>query len=797
MLKKTILSILVTLSAVLGCHAAGQWITYPLANKAYTQLVESPTRLYFVTANTLYHYDKNTQETYHYSIGNKLTGSLVQGIAYNPERKYLLVYYNDANMDVIFEDGRVVNLPEIKQVTSDNIPSIKTLNLVPGYICIATNFGYVIYDDATLTVRESRNLPGRDIRAVSVSKGYIVIQDGYIMRFAPMNAPRQNFEGFDYLSIDANRYQAIGDWFYWRENDNRVRGAVIDWKSGQRPAEIVDVASNFKTANWFVPSRSGYSLSTADGLNLFDATGAKTDRLNLGTDLNQGISSSWLGKSVVWSAGKQGVGSYDMTSGTPVAIDAPFHPQGAICMKVAFINQSLDGQRTYFTTTDFADLRTSLKQPYETFRYSLQKTDCLSNGVFTDVGATNKDEPNMYWNGRNRGDHNLVESPFDPSVYFMVATCDGVHVIKDKRNLITYDKSTFSKQPDWKGYIVDLGFDTFGNLMVYSGWEEKGSLSVLPAEKVKDYMNVTAADWRWFDIGKAPLYQGVLYDNTVLALKKSNVIALTTSRPKRSSLMLIDTQGKADWNVDRACSYSKFTDQDGNIFAPTAVMCTAEDLDGALWIGTTSGILELKSPGKDISPNLRFNRLKVPRNDGSGFADYLLDGEQVNAIAVDHANRKWIATQNSGLYLVSADGSEVIEHFTTGNSPLPTNSINVITADRLSNKIYIGTNYGPMAYESDAAPATEDLSNVSVYPNPVTPDYSGAVSITGLMDSSMVKITDAVGNLVHQSMSQGGMATWDVCNVNGERVRSGVYMIFATAGDNGQYNAVGKVVVVN
>lgn len=61
--------------------------------------------------------------------------------------------------------------------------------------------------------------------------------------------------------------------------------------------------------------------------------------------------------------------------------------------------------------------------------------------------------------------------------------------------------------------------------------------------------------------------------------------------------------------------------------------------------------------------NVVVNRVKVPRNDGTNLADYLLDGVSVNDIAIDGANRKWFGSSTSGLYLTSSDGSEILEHF--------------------------------------------------------------------------------------------------------------------------------------
>ena len=50
------------------------------------------------------------------------------------------------------------------------------------------------------------------------------------------------------------------------------------------------------------------------------------------------------------------------------------------------------------------------------------------------------------------------------------------------------------------------------------------------------------------------------------------------------------------------------------------------------------------------------------------FAGYLFQGEEVRAMAVDGANRKWVGTKN-GLWLISEEGEKIVYRFTLANSP--------------------------------------------------------------------------------------------------------------------------------
>ena len=53
-----------------------------------------------------------------------------------------------------------------------------------------------------------------------------------------------------------------------------------------------------------------------------------------------------------------------------------------------------------------------------------------------------------------------------------------------------------------------------------------------------------------------------------------------------------------------------------------------------------------------------------------------------------------------------------------------------------------------------------------MFPNPVYSDYSGIIAIDGLVTDANVKITDIAGNLVYETVANGGRAIWDGSNKN-------------------------------
>lgn len=249
---------------------------------------------------------------------------------------------------------------------------------------------------------------------------------------------------------------------------------------------------------------------------------------------------------------------------------------------------------------------------------------------------------------------------------------------------------------------------------------------------------------------------------------------------------------------DRYNVRNLFYDQDGKPFGPACIFSMAEDKSGAVWVGTDDGVFVIRDPADMLDENCRIERVKVPRNDGTSYADYLLGNMSVTAVSVDGSNRKWFGTNSSGVYVVSADGKEILDNFNTSNGFLPSDEVLSLLCDPHGNSVYIGTRAGVVEYGCDALPAAaEDYSEISAYPNPVRPGYAGDVIIKGLKENSLVKIADAAGNVFYQTRSQGGMARWNVASSSGRRAATGVYYVLVSSADSRHDSVVTKILVVN
>jgi hypothetical protein len=197
---------------------------------------------------------------------------------------------------------------------------------------------------------------------------------------------------------------------------------------------------------------------------------------------------------------------------------------------------------------------------------------------------------------------------------------------------------------------------------------------------------------------------------------------------------------------------------------------------------TDKGPYVLYNTEEVFKDDYHFTKIKVPRNDGTNYADYLLDGAYTTCIEIDAANRKWIGTLSNGIYLISADGLEEIHHFTKDNSPLPSNVIESLALHHKSGELFVGTDKGLVSYMSDAIRPEESYEEEKVYayPNPVTPDYDGLITVVGLKANSHVKIINTAGRLVAEGTSLGGSFTWNGRTPQGQRVATGVYYVLGS-----------------
>lgn len=215
-----------------------------------------------------------------------------------------------------------------------------------------------------------------------------------------------------------------------------------------------------------------------------------------------------------------------------------------------------------------------------------------------------------------------------------------------------------------------------------------------------------------------------------------------------------------------------------------------------IWIASTLGLLYLPASERGNTDSPIYQH-KVPRNDGTNYADYLLNNIDCFSVAIDKFDNKWVGTNNNGVYYLSNDNNTEIYHFTTENSPLLSDVIYNIDIDKTTGKVYFATEKGLCSFQGDVRGNDREVNddNVYAYPNPVTPDYDGEISIIGLYPNAHVKIMSTSGTLINEGIAVGGAYRWNGKSYDGRRVASGIYFVAATD-ESGNEGVVTKIAVV-
>ncbi len=380
----------------------------------------------------------------------------------------------------------------------------------------------------------------------------------------------------------------------------------------------------------------------------------------------------------------------------------------------------------------------------------------------------------------------IAINPLDETEWSVASWGNGIFKCKNHQVVAHYNaaNSLLDSVSDGKTFVSGLQYDSKGNLWMTNSYSNK-MLKMLEPNGTWHAYNITV---------------GVVSNNV------NEVVA---------EQLLVDSHGYKWVNFPRDATYNRyhliaFSDNgtydnygddrlariDMNVAAEvssSSVYCMAEDLDGEIWIGTDKGVKVIYYPEKVFTGN------SYPRNillEQDGYVSVLFEYEQVTAIAVDGANRKWIGTSKAGVFLMSENGQEQLLHFTAEDNPLFSNQIESICIDQLSGEVFFATAKGLVSYRSTATAGFETYEENLVYPNPVPHGYAGMVAVSGLKSNSLCKITDSAGRLVWQGYSHGGQLVWDGKDHYGNRPATGVYYVMVSD-ENGKEKIVTKFVFIN
>lgn len=780
MIKKICLAVaLLIVMAVVPAKSqqVGSWSIYPVfSGNDNRSLVDTGSKVFFLADGWLYSYDKDNDESVFYTKMNGMSDTDISGIYYNYDKKFLLVAYSNSNIDIVRENGRVDNVPDLKSVILTVSKTINSVDFSGDYAYIATDFGYMVVDCNKCVVKESFNY-GKAFKSIVVTDKNIFATFDKKINVSSLGESHYELSSFKETNIkqemqlrkiDNSSMLTTTGWFYYikiGEDPTNLAMSVIE-KSA--PSNV-----SMSGSNMVASYKEKYIVVSPDGTSQTVAMPSEIDGSHLSTIDGKGL----------WNLDSKGLKEFSISDGSFTILHDTYRPNTSTVSEPYYLTYqngtlySMNSGRNYKGASNEKSVMLS----------------SLKDGVWNNLNPIKIDIHNKSYKSLIEP-YGMAIDPFDSEKIWFGSFFEGIYCVKNGEQVQKIDHLNSPMYLDFVVCVSDLKFDKEGNLWFSFYNFNKTTyapLYILPKDKLYKE-NLTADDFISIDLGNFATTYG-----SQLCISKDGRYVLLGSNMWKSKLAIIDTNGTlTDISDDNIAIVTTYNDQDGKNFDIGYINSIKED-NGKYWLATNTGIGLINNIKAAFSGNMVVNRVKVPRNDGTNLADYLLDGVSVNDIAIDGANRKWFGSSTSGLYLTSSEGSEILEHFSTENSPLTSDEITSVACSTDDNRVFIGTKKGTLVYESDAAPAQNDYSDVYAYPNPVRPDYSGHITVAGLMDNSLVKITDSMGNLIYSGRSTGGMFVWDGLNSEGSRVNTGVYYVFASQNENDKSSGcVTKILVV-
>ncbi len=726
-------------------------------------------RIYCSAGGGLFYYDLEDLTVNRMNKTTILNDVGIATFAYDSKTGAVVVAYSNANVDIVRNDN-VVNISDIKRSNLGGDKTVNNISFYNGCAYLACGFGIVVIDLARNEIKETYYL-GPDgsymnINDVAFTDSLIVAAtDGGIMT-AGKNNPYLNIVGnwtLDGSSLLAGQKVACLD------VDNAGRIVAMAYSAG---SDTTVYRENESLT--FVPLTSGnirnvklshnrllvcfddkiaiydgqYSLSQEIGA--IDWMKMEANDAEIGSDGRLWIAHRWAALAAV-----------ELNNNLHLNIFYPSGPGSDNGFRLTAFDGDLmvcpgGHTSTYSGVYLPANVYTMNNNEWKT----LDDPDNLLNGV-TDI-------------------IDIAVNPRKQNVRLAAAWRSGIVEITDNKvtNLYNESNSDGALQPYVQGSYTAL----FTGAVAYDG---KGNAWITNSLK-SDGLVVKYNDGSWASFNTQNMVNGSDLDHIIW----DSVNDMKIFWGRANKLFVHDGIGKMAY-IDP---------NNGAKLETSMVNSVVQDHNGNLWIGTNKGIKVVYDFSRIFQNGGEGERSPVTCSNilynENGINEYLMAYESITSIVIDGANRKWVGTSNGGLYLLSANGLEQIEHFTTANSPLFSDKIVALAVMPWSGELFIVTDKGMQSYRATATYAfSEPMEDIHAFPNPVRPDYDGLIAIKGFTRNAIVHITDAAGNTVYSTRANGGQAIWNGCTNSGERVASGVYYVFASA-DDGSMRSATKILII-
>ena len=731
------------------------------------EVVASPKRIYALADGALFSVDRETEELEYWNKANGLSGGAINHIAYDKLSSQLIITYEDGRIDLMHDKGNVRQMPDIYMKASSMAVTVNSISLGSRYAYLAMPFGVLVLNAGKAEMVDTYYV-GTEASAVDVK--YVVELGDSLYAMTK-----------DYI-YSAALSDNLVDYTYWHKREMPVDGLQ---QAFQHNNELYILADNLL----YRRHEGQWQKVVSDTLNWVHASEGQL----LARCSNQG-----------GLARISDEGELSMLSANYTPTDAVL-AQNDYWLAVESIGLvRLNGQETSYYQPE---------GPLNNFSYHLHAADgqiyVLPGGrwasewgrvatvsIYTGSEWRNVPTSDIWRVGGIYDPVSIAVDPNDAGHFYVAAYGCGLVEFKDYVATVRYNKYNSTLKEVNEG-IDPIYYTRTDGLKL----DDQGNLWVLNATEIGAPIHVLTPEGRWYGL----MEEIGPNNNLTFSTPGEMWIDQRDSRYKwmidqrdTKGLILLDDNGTPTYaGDDRICKRSTFQDvtnsKDIKSVTPDYYYCIAQDMRNRIWVGTNAGIILFPAKPDSFFIKDACRRIVISRYDDTGLGDYLLADEQINCMVADGGNRMWIGTASSGLYLIEED-SLTIEHFTVYNSSLPSNNILSIAIMPTTGEVFVGTDKGVASYRSDASEPQEDFSHAYAFPNPVRPNYGGAISIAGLMDNTVVNIVDAGGNLVCKTRSHGGLAVWDGKLPDGRRATPGVYTALCNA--EGGHTVV-KILVVH
>ncbi len=761
MRKLLIITLLLTASNMLQAQTpVGTWTDHLNYNTAKNLAVGSK-EIFASTGSSLMVYNKEYDQLRKMSKVNGLTETGISTIGWSEQNQTLIVAYLTTNIDLV-RNNVIYNIPDISR---KYIPGKKTINKIRTngkYAYLACSFGIILIDLVKNEIYDTWK-PGNatgtaDVNDLTFGNGKVYAATSMGVFSADISNPGLAYYGN--WSLITSLPSPGGNYSHLLFSGSKLYAC----RSGQYfPGDSVYVIGTDCSLFRYDPgvffrsfeiSENGFTLASGTTAYSYNSAGAPAGSFSTyewGTpNIGQVISengTTWIADLTHGLVRRESSGSFS-------ALTLP----GPVSSNAVFVT-SVNGK----TVICGGSIDISWNNIWRPLQVSVHE-----NNSWTNITSTTIKDP--------------LRALIDPSDidHFFVTTWGGG--LLEYRNNVLVNQFTEANSPlqtiiPNKPYVRVCGMvmDDDKNLWITQS-EVPGTVKVLKP------------DGTWIVSPETVDVNSV--GDIIIARDGYKWVLL----PRGKGLFILDDNGTPDYTGDDRSREILVTDSDDEVISN--IYCFAEDLEGNIWIGSDQGPVVYYNPEKVFEDELRAFRIKIPRNDGTGLADYMLGTETITSIAVDGANRKWLGTGSSGAYLLSPDGTLQSLNYNEFNSPLFSNTINSIAVDNKTGNVWFATSKGVLSVRGDATTGQATFTNVYSFPNPVREDYMGNVTITGLVRDTQIRITDISGNLVYKTVSDGGQATWDLTTYHGRRVATGVYVVFCASPD-GEQSHVTKILVID